>query len=121
MRFLFLFIAALMCFTSAQATVSTANVLNLNTATTNVTTSAYVTLTSAIPIVASEIVVVNATSSVIKIAYGASGSETDFVAVNASSQLMLEIVRHFPVGTRIAVEAVSATASTGYISLSLIP
>lgn len=107
--------------TPATAAVNTSNVVNLNTASTNVTTSAYVTLSAAIPINASALVLVNGTSSVIKLAYGASGSETDFVSIGGSATLYLQLVRHIPSGARLAVEAVSGTASTGYISVSLVP
>lgn len=104
----------------ADAAVNTSNVLSLNTSTTNVTAGAYITLSSSVPS-PSQLVIVNGTSSVIKIAYGASGSEIDFVSVAASSTVVVEnLAKHIPPGSRIAVEAISATASSGYISVSLI-
>ena len=105
----------------SQAAVNTANILSLNTATTNVTTGAYVALSTSLPFGPSQIVVLNNTSSVIKLAYGASGSETDFISVLPSFQIVVPLNRHLVQGVRLSVEAVSATASTGYISVSLIP
>jgi hypothetical protein len=106
----------------AFATVNTANVLSLNTATTNVTTSAYVTLTSSVPVTPSQLIVVNGTSSVIKIAIGAAGSEVDFISVGGSGTTIVEqLSKHIVIGSRISVEAISATASSGYISVSLVP
>lgn len=104
-----------------RAAVNTASVVNLNTASTSVTTGAYVTLSAAIPSAPSQLVIVNATASVIKFAYGVSGSEIDFVSVGASSTTVIEnLVRHLPSGARLSVEAISATASSGYISVSLL-
>jgi hypothetical protein len=118
----FLLVFALFWAHVAFATANTANVISLNTATTNVTTSSYVTLVSSLPIVPSQIVIVNATSSVIKLAYGASGSETDFVSVSGSSTIIIDqLSRHLTMGVRLAVEAISASASSGYVSVSLIP
>ena len=105
----------------AIATVNTSSVINLNTASTNVTTGAYLTLSASLPFSPSQIIVVNGSTSVIKLAYGASGSETDFVAVGGSSTTLIALTRHLSAASRLAVEAVSATASSGYISVSLLP
>jgi hypothetical protein len=111
----------LTCCPPAGAAVNTNNVLSLNTATTNVTTGAYVVLSSSIVVSPAKLVIVNNTSSVIKLAYGLAGSETDFVSVAPSWMEVIPLEKHFPMGTRLVVEAVSGTASTGYISVSLIP
>jgi hypothetical protein len=106
----------------ACAAVNTAAVLSLNTATTNVTTAAFVPLSTGIPFSPSQIIVTNATTSVIKISYGASGSEVDFLAIGGSATIIVEqLSKHLSAGTRLAVEAVSATASSGFILVSLIP
>lgn len=106
----------------AHATANTSNVLSINTATTNITTSAYVTLgnvpTSFSP---SKIIITNNTSSIIKISYGASGSETDLVAILPAFQEIVPLERHLVAGVRIAIEAVDATASTKYVVVSLLP
>lgn len=105
--------------------VNTANVLSLNTATTNVTTAAYVELTvsaTGAPIACSQLVIANKTASQIKIAVGVSGSQTDLVAVLAGVQQSITVsLNVLPIGSHIWVEAIDATASTGYISVSLLP
>jgi hypothetical protein len=117
----------LVCLSPTQsfAAANTANILVLSTTSTNVTTSAYVAITAAggTPIPISQILFVNNTSSTIKIAYGASGSETDYAAVGPTDQLLIPItsVSFVPVGTRLAVKAVDTTASSGYLAVSLIP
>lgn len=102
-----------------------ANVLNLNTATTNVTTSAYVELTnstSGSPIASSQISIWNGTSSIIKIAVGATGNQVDLIAVGPSEQVTIYVgLNVIQAGYHIWTEAVDATASTKYISVSLLP
>src|SRR5665213_2551654 len=103
----------------AYGAANTANVLSLNTASTNVTTGAFITLTptGGTTLIFSKIVVANASTSVIKISYGPVGSETDLIAVGGSVTTMLvQVGTPFPLGTRFAVEAISATASSGYIT-----
>jgi hypothetical protein len=121
----FLSLACLLCLTCcapAYGAANTANILSINTATTSVTAGAYVTLgTVPATLVPSALVIVNNTSSIIKIAYGAASSEIDLVAILPSGMLHFPLVRHVAAGTRIAVEAVDATASTKYITVSLIP
>ena len=116
LSFLFLFFAS-----EVNGAVNSANVAALNTATTNVTTSAYVVMIASSATIISKLVFANATSSVVKIAYGPSGSETDLAAVGASSTVSIQSGVPFPLGTRFVVEAVSGTASTGYITVSLVP
>lgn len=123
MKFMTGLIAFLLCLLLSPQTlaaVNSSNVLVLNTATTNLTTAAYVTISSSLPTTPSYVIIANATTSVIKIAYGASGSETDFVAVGASATTMITLNRHFLQGVRLSLEAVSATASSGYVTVSLI-
>lgn len=102
--------------------VNQANVVSINASSTNITTSAYVTLSAAIPINTAKISVLNTTSSVIKLAYGVSGSETDFVAILPSSQLVIEVpLTFFSSGQRLALEALNTTASSGFVAVSLFP
>jgi hypothetical protein len=106
----------------ALAAVNTANVLSINTATTNITTGAYVTLGSiSASFAPSQIVVVNTTAQVVKLAFGAAGSETDFISILPSGMEVIRLERHFMAGTRLSLEAVSATASSGFVSISLVP
>lgn len=121
-KFLCLLAFFLNACTPAFAATNTANVATLNTASTNVTTGAFVTLMASSAVVASKIVVANASTSVIKISYGIAGSETDLLAVGGSvTSIQIQSGVPFAIGTRFAVEAISATASSGYITLSLIP
>lgn len=100
---------------------SNANILSINTASTSITTGAYVQLSVSTPIVTTKLHIVNNTSSIIKVGVGASGSEVGLLAVLASSQIMLQLDYLLPLGSRISLEALDATASSGYIAVSLIP
>lgn len=102
------------------ATASSANILSLNTASTNVTTSAFVQLSASTPITTSTLIVANGTSSIIKVAVGASGSEVAYFAVGGSSTLQVKLGTILLSSARISLEAVDATASSGYITVSLL-
>lgn len=108
---------------SAWGTVNHNAILSINTASTSITTGAYVQLTASIVKTSSRLLIVNGSSSIIKVAYGASGSETDIVAVGASGQIYIDLqsINIASAGTRIALEAVDATASSGWIVVSLLP
>jgi hypothetical protein len=97
-------------------------VLSINAATTNITTSGYVTLgTVSAGLIPAAIVIVNNTSSIIKLAYGPSGSETDLVAILPTFMEIIPLTRHITGGTRLALEAVDSNATTKYVVVSLIP
>lgn len=100
---------------------SNANIVSLNTASTNVTTGAYVQLAASTPIATSQLVIANATSSIIILAVGASGSEVGLIAVGANSQVVYNLGSVLPVGSRLSLEALNTNASSGYISVSLLP
>lgn len=100
---------------------SVANILSINSASTNITTGAFVQLSAASPIAVSKMIIANATTSIIIVAVGASGSEVGLVAVGASSQTVLELGHALAASSRISLEALNTTASSGYISVSLIP
>lgn len=98
------------------------NIVSINTASTSITTGAYVQLSSATPIPTSKISIINNTSSIIKLAYGASGSETDLVAVLKTSQVTIDLgLNVLPSGARLSLEALDATASAGFIAVALLP
>lgn len=121
MKFILSLILAFVLFSSqAFAAASSANILTLNTASTNVTTSAFVQLSSSTPIAVSRIIVANATSSIIKVAFGGSGSEVAQFAVGAGSTLEVQLGAVQAAATRVSLEAVDATASSGYITVSLL-
>ena len=101
---------------------SNANILSLNAASTNITTASYVQISASTPINMTRMYVINATSSVLILGYGASGSEIGYVAIPASSAGSYDVgLNVIPAGSRIAVIAQSATASSGYVTVSLMP
>lgn len=104
----------------AFATASNANVLKINTAVTNITTGAYVQLSASTPILTGKIVVTNQTSSIIIIAFGAAGSEVGIFAINATSNAVIPLSVILPSTSRISLEAVDATASSGWVTVSLL-
>lgn len=99
------------------------NVIRLSTSSTNVTTSAYVQLSASTPIGTAKLVITNNTSSTLSFATGASGSEVQLVAVLPTSQLVVDLgsINIMPAGTRLSVIAIDASATTGFITVSLMP
>ena len=101
---------------------SNANILSLDAASTNIDTGAYVQLSASTPIGTSKIVIVNTTSSIIALGIGASGSEVGLVAVGPSSTEEFYLgLNVMPQGVRLALSAISADATTGYVTVSLLP
>lgn len=99
-----------------------ANVISVDASGTNITNAAYVQLSASTPIYTAKIVIVNNTSSIIRVAVGAAGSEVDLVAVNASSQMTVDLgLNVVAKGSRVSLIALGATASTGFVAVSLIP
>lgn len=114
-----LFAASLLGANFSFATVSTVNVNVLVYSSTNVTTGAYVTLVASTPTSVGKLEVCDTSGKILKLAVGVSGSEVDIASVPVSSCL---IVPYYIVGgTRIAIKAVDASATTGYNLLSFIP
>lgn len=98
------------------------NVVTLSASSTNIPTGSYVQLVASSVIPTSRLVVVNTTSSIVKLAYGASGSETDLLAVLPSGMLSIDVgLNILPVGTRLALEAIGTAVTTGFVSVSLMP
>lgn len=104
----------------AHATASSANILSINTGSTNITTSTWVQLSASTPITVSTIVIANGTTSIMKVAFGASGSEVAYVSVGGSSTLQIKLGKLYPAATRISLETVDATASSGWVTVSLL-
>ena len=98
-----------------------ANILSLNAASTNVPTGSVVQLSSATPIPASKLVIVNTTTSAIIISTGASGSEIGLVAVGPASTVVLQLGAVMPQGTRLSLNALVTAASAGVLAVSLLP
>lgn len=84
---------------------------------TNVTTSAYVELDSALDSRVSEIELFDSSGQTLVLAIGASGSEVDTMYImpggNGRVRLLLEE------GTRLSVKAVSGNATTGELTINL--
>lgn len=120
MKFIFVFIMTLLFSVTANATGSNANVLSINTASTNITTGAYVQLTASTPITTRKIVISNGTTQILLMAIGASGSEQGLFAITASGSLVVDLSNTLSAGSRISLEAVSATASSGFVTVSLL-
>lgn len=97
------------------------NILVINTGSTSITTGAFVQLSASTPIPSTNLVIANGTSSIIKVATGASSSEVSLISVGGSSTLSIKLGKALPAATRISLEAVDATASSGYITVSLLP
>jgi hypothetical protein len=97
------------------------NVNSFSYSSTNVTTSAYVTLVSSTPIPSTQLIVCDNSGHILKIASGASGSEADIFTVALNSCLNLQFGAAIPAGTRLSIRAIDATASSGYNTVSFIP
>ena len=82
-------------------------------ATTNVTTSAYVTLTTTTAS-ASFLSIVDTSTALMKLAYGPAGHEVDLCAFQGNGNPVFIPNVFIPIGTRLALKAISGTASTGF-------
>lgn len=101
------------------AAVDTARVHAHSYASTNVTTSAYVTLIASTTVSAKAVQVCDTSGKVLKIATGAAGSEVDRFTVQVSGCTVVSY--YLAPGTRLAIEAIDASATSGYNTVSLIP
>ena len=100
---------------------SIANILSLSASAVNIPTGSFVQMSAATPITTSQIVLVNTTSQIVIVAVGAAGSEVGLVAVAPSSQLLFQLGTILPAGSRIALQAIGSSASSGYVTASLYP
>jgi hypothetical protein len=103
------------------ASSSNANIVSIVASTTNITTAAYVTLSASTPVGTQKFVVANGTAQNIIIAQGAAGSERGLIAVGAGTSAVVPLSYYIPAASRLSDEAIGATASTGTISVSLLP
>lgn len=94
------------------------NVNSLAYASTNVTTGAYVTLVASTPIATYALQLQDSSGQLIKIAVGAAGFEVDIGTMPVSGSLVLP-VGQIPAGSRISLKSLSATANSGFASVSL--
>lgn len=117
-------ILALIFFVFSSFAFAAANhnaVLSINTASSNISTSAYTQLTASTPQPVSKMIIANGTTSIIRVATGASGSEVDLLAIGGSATINLQLNNIIAGSTRIALEAVDSAATSGYITVSLLP
>lgn len=85
---------------------------------TNVTTNAYVTLLNSTPYTVSKLLISDSSGQLVKIAYGLPGSEVDIFSCAVSGSIVVPY--YLPQGVRLAVKAISATASTGFNVVSFL-
>jgi hypothetical protein len=110
------------CFLSFfTASISFAgNVNSLSYSGTNVTTGAYVTYVASTSITASHIMICDTSGVLVKMAVGAAASEVDYFAVPISGCALFPFNPPLPAGSRLSLKAISATASSGFNSSSLL-
>lgn len=113
-------IIALLGLLGSMTSFAVANVNYMNYATTNVTTSAYVTVVASAPINAGRIFVCDTSGHVLKMAVGAAGSEVDLVTTPYNQCIDTQLFPVLKVGSRISVKALDSTVSSGVITVSFL-
>jgi len=85
----------------------------------NVTTSAYITLINEMPVTVSAIQIADSSGQLLRIAIGLAGQEIDIMTTPISGNIIVPcfILK----GSRLSIKAISATASTGFNAISLLP
>lgn len=96
--------------------------LSINTSTTNVTTSAYVTLVAATTIPTASLLCTDTTGRILKLAVGAAGQEVDLfqLPVSGSIEIPLGSLSMIPVGARLSLKAINANATAGFSCATLL-
>lgn len=84
-------------------------------------TSAYIQLSASTPFPTRRIVFANNTTSTVVIGIGAAGAEVSFAAIGPSTTQQFDWGNTVPIASRLALKAVDAAATSGYITVSLIP
>ncbi len=97
------------------------NVSSLSYSATNVTTSAYVTLVASSPIAVVHLIICDSSGQILKLAKGSAGNEVDLFTVPVNSCFEYSLDTLLGSGTRLSLKAISATASSGYSSVSFLP
>lgn len=94
----------------------------LSYSSTNVTTSAYVTLIGSTLIPCSQIMITDTSGKLLKLAVGGVGAEIDLFQVPVSGTVVinLQALSVIPLGSRVSLKAIDATAATGYHVTTLI-
>jgi len=84
---------------------------------TNVTTGAYVELVSALGSGMSEIDIFDSSGNTMILAYGAAGSEVDWMHIMPGGNG--RGLAHLPEGVRLSVKAVSANSTSGELTINI--
>lgn len=97
-------------------TLPVVNVFSYST--TNVTTSAYVTLLNSTPIAVSKLQIGDSSGEQLKLAVGLAGQEVDICTVPVNGSLVVPI--YLIAGQRLSIKSISATASNGYNTVTFL-
>lgn len=89
----------------------------LSYSSTNVTTSAYITLDANLSASYGHISIVDTSTQLMKLATGTSGQEVDLCAFQGNGNPVIIPVDLIQ-GTRVAVRAISGSATSGYLTVS---
>lgn len=90
----------------------------LNTSSTNVTTSAWVTIVASTGSAFSAVLVSNSGASPLKLAVGSAGNEVDTgLALHPASQGGVMVPLNLAKNLRLSLEALGATQSSGYVTI----
>lgn len=116
MKFLVIFVISLLTLKAYSSNVS-----SLSYSSTNVGTSAYVTLVASTPINTSQLLICDTSGKILKIASGAANSEVDLFTVPVSSCMLFPLAPVLPSGTRLSIKAIDASATSGYNTVSFLP
>lgn len=97
----------------------TSRVHVLSYSSTNVSTTGYTVLIASTSETCARLQITDTSGKILKLAYGAAGSEVDFCGVPVSGTALVNY--YIPPFTQISIKAIDANATTGYNILSLIP
>lgn len=115
MRNLLITILAILSF---SISVFASNVSSLAYSSTNVTTGAYVAFVASTPVTTRNIVLCDTSGQLIKLAVGAALSEVDLLINPLSGCFQYALTQAIPAGSRLSLRAISATANSGFASVS---
>lgn len=103
--------------TTAATQRSKVNLARNDYGSVNVTTGAYVTLVASTSAQATLLEIFDSSGQTLVLATGAAASEVDQLYVNPGGNGQVQLL--VPAGTRVSIKAVTASATSGYINLTL--
>jgi len=97
-------------------------IYSIDTASTNVTSGAYVELAASTPFNTLRILATDTTGKILKLAVGAAGQEVDLfqLPVNGSQLIPLSSLSNVPAGSRLSLKALGASATSGLSAITLL-